>query len=555
MLVTRSLLVLTLFTLGATSSVAQTRLHFFHGDDAFDQMGTSVASAGDVNGDGVPDIIAGAIGDATAGSNAGMARVWSGADGAVLYTFLGSGAGDEFGQQVAGAGDVNGDGFDDLLVASRYIDPGDTSGNAQVFSGADGSLLYTFAVSVSGNAVVGGIAGIGDVDGDGKADVAVGVPDDDTADIGAGSVRVYSGATGNEIFAVYGTRFDRLGTSVAAAGDINGDGTPDLVVGLRGWTFGPNPMGAALVLSGVDGSVLLQVDGDTPQSGFGRTVAGVGDMNADGIPDFAVGDPIHGSLAGRVRVYSGLDGALLHEFDGHASGAQLGISISPGGDLDGDGHADIYIGLLADIGNLVGSGSGRIYSGADGTLLDTIRSNIANDGFGRSVALVGDVNGDGVQDYAGGAYLGDVNGSASGSVHVFSLVGLITPYCTSLPNSAGLPAIMGWDGVGSLSSHDLVLSVSQLPPTSVGLILRGQVQQQTPLGNGFLCIGGAQRVFPVLTAGADGTVTSPMDTGVWPNSSLYQLGATWNFQYWYRDAPAGGAGFNFSDGLSVTFLP
>ncbi len=81
------------------------------------------------------------------------------------------------------------------------------------------------------------------------------------------------------------------------------------------------------------------------------------------------------------------------------------------------------------------------------------------------------------------------------------------------------------------------------------------MQQQTPLGNGLLCIGNPVRVFPILTANAAGMVTSPLDTGVFPHSSIFQVGATWNFQYWYRDIPAGGAGFNLSDALSVTFLP
>ncbi len=181
----------------AGSPAAQTGLYTFSGDDSFDELGTWLASAGDVNGDGVPDIIAGAPRDETAGSNAGMARVWSGADGAVLHTFLGSGGGDEFGEQVGGAGDVDGDGFDDLIVGSRYFALTDTSGNAQVFSGFDGSLLHTFSISVQADFAVGGVTGIGDVDGDGRADLAVGAPFDDTAGNNAGRVVVYPAGRGS----------------------------------------------------------------------------------------------------------------------------------------------------------------------------------------------------------------------------------------------------------------------------------------------------------------------------------------------------------------------
>jgi len=553
----RSLLSLLGFVL-ATGSVAtaQTKLHWFHGDGGFDQLGESVAAAGDVNNDGVPDLIAGASRD-NSGGGLGYARVWSGADGSVLYTRYGSANADEFGGQVAGAGDVNNDGHDDFIVGSRYYGLGDSTGNAQVFSGADGGLLYTFSVTVSNNFIVGGVAGLGDLNGDGHDDVAVGVAYDNTNGNNSGSVRVFSGADGAELFGVYGAPFEGMGWSVDSAGFVDADAVPDLIIGGDG--YGPSDNGIAWVVSGVDGSLIHRFDGDQQFSLFGRFVSGLGDVNGDGRDDVVVAAELYDSggftANGRARVYSGLDGSPLWDVAGLAHSHRLGVALDRAGDRNGDGVEDLLVGLTNDFGTYSDNGAVRIFSGVDGAPLEQLLSKIPGDQFGRAAAAAGDIDGDGVMDFVCGAYSGDEAFSNTGSVYVMSLEGDITRYCSSVPNSTGQAAQIHADGAGSLGADDLVLSATGLPPQQIGLMIRGPNEIQAPLGNGFLCIGQAVRTYPLLTSDASGNVTSPLDTGIWPYSSLFQVGATWKFQYWYRDTGAGAGQFNLTDAVSVTFLP
>ena len=123
---------------------AQNKLYAFYGDGANDYFGHSVAGAGDVNQDGYDDMIVGAYHGPLSGW-AGSARVLSGVDGSILYTFLGDAAQDQFGWSVAGAGDVNKDGYDDVIVGANWDDDnGSRSGSARVLSGVDGSTLFTF---------------------------------------------------------------------------------------------------------------------------------------------------------------------------------------------------------------------------------------------------------------------------------------------------------------------------------------------------------------------------------------------------------------------------
>ena len=158
-----------------------------------DGFGRSVSGAGDVNGDGFADLIVSA--DPDPNFFLDYVRVFSGVDGSVLYNFVGDTRGDDFGWSVSGAGDVNDDGLDDLIVgAPRDDDNGVSSGSARVLSGADGSILFTFFGDSFEDVLGGSVTGAGDVNGDGFDDLIVGALGDDNNGSSSGNVRVLSGS-------------------------------------------------------------------------------------------------------------------------------------------------------------------------------------------------------------------------------------------------------------------------------------------------------------------------------------------------------------------------
>ena len=179
------------------------------------------------------------------------------------------------------------------------------------------------------------------------------------------------------------------------------------------------------MFSGVDGAILYTLNGDSAFVHFGYSVSGAGDVNNDGYADLIVGAPNDyktASDSGSARVFSGWDGTILYTFNGDSAYDHLGYSVSGAGDVDGDGFADLIVGAYADDNNGNLSGSARVFSGEDGTILYTFNGDSAQDYFGWSVSGAGDVNNDGYADIIVGAYLDDNNGLQTGSARVISLV-------------------------------------------------------------------------------------------------------------------------------------
>ncbi len=410
----------------AFGQVIHTPLYTLNGPTPSAQFGVSVSGAGDVNNDGVDDFIIGA-------ARAGSAHVYSGVDGGTLHTFYGDSATDRFGFAVSGAGDVNGDGYDDLIVGAEGDDNnGFDSGSARVFSGLDGSILYTFdgdsALDWFGYAV----SGAGDVNNDGFHDLIVGAVADDNNGASSGSARVFSGFDGSTLYTFNGDSLhDQFGVSVSGVGDINGDGFDDVIVGAWGAdTKSGQSSGNARVFSGFDGSILYTFDGDSAGDIFGRSVSGAGDVNNDGVDDFIVGAPFddnNGVDAGSARVFSGADGSVLSTVYGDSANDQFGTSVGDAGDVNGDGFDDLIVGSPYDDTNGDTSGSTRVFSGFDGSVLYTFNGDSAGDGFGWAVSGAGDINKDGFADFIVGADAADNNDENSGSVFVFVSMAPATP--------------------------------------------------------------------------------------------------------------------------------
>jgi len=429
------------FMLCAGPSYTQTITLVSPNEEISGQFGVSVSGAGDVNGDGKADVIVGAFHEnpRTSPADAGRAYIFSGADGSLLFTLVSPNeeAGGEFGISVSGAGDVNADGKADVIVGARLEDPGASpanAGRAYIFSGADGSLLFTL---VSPNEKASGqfgvrVAGAGDVNGDGKADVIVGAQTENPglSPSGAGRAYIFSGADGSVLFTLASPNEEISGSFgfwVSGAGDVNHDSKDDVIVSAIREDAGAIDAGRAYIFSGADGSVLFTLVSPNAEAGgqFGFTVSGAGDANMDGTPDVIVGarfeDPgASPNDAGRAYIFSGADGSLLFTLasPNQETGGVFGSAVSGVGDVNGDGESDVIVGAsFEDPGaSPINSGRAYIFSGADGSVLRTLISlNEETSGhFGIAVSSAGDANADGKPDVIVGAYLEDPGASPDG---------------------------------------------------------------------------------------------------------------------------------------------
>lgn len=394
-----------------------------------DQLGFSVAGAGDLDLDGYPDIIVGAPLHDSTGGNAGAVFVYSGQDGRALFMFVGEKAGDNFGASVANSGDVNGDGVPDILIGAPRFNANDSTfvdvGKVYIYSGADGTLLRSFN-GVSPRGRFGStVAGIGDVNADGHVDIAVGEYDHaDTTMRDRGAAFVYSGTDGGELHLFLGAEHaDRFGMALDGAGDVDGDGSADIVIGAYRRSVSGISAGCAYLFSGRTGDTLRVFNGDAPFTHFGYSVAGVGDVNRDGRPDLAIGARFHdgnGGRSGLVYIYSGADGALVKYFYGATAGEQLGTSVAGAGDVNGDGTPDIIAGSALKKKDGKETGAAYVFSiHADESILN-LAGESPGDLFGISVAKAGDVDKDAHGDIIVGACANDEGGKDAGRAYVYS---------------------------------------------------------------------------------------------------------------------------------------
>lgn len=375
----------------AVSVRAQTPLYGQVGSSMVSRMGTRLASAGDFDSDGVTDFMVSSF-DAS-----GTFWLYSGATGATLRSITAPRGVQSFGTSLANVGDIDGDGVLDQAAGSPSCSiTGVASGAAVLYSGATGSIIR-YHVGVAQDGLGSGICGVGDIDGDGFGDYGLSAIGSYSAPVAPGRVEVRSGATGAILWSVASaTMTDRFGMHLLDVGDMDGDGIDDLMTSA---IFEANDDGRVVILSGATGAVIHDIAGTSGAGGrAGTSVGGGGDVDRDGVPDFIYGEPnwsLSGSsLDGRVVVCSGATGAVLHSIAG-TTNERLGVSSGIVGDVNGDGFDDFYAGLRINFP--VGQSRYFIYSGRDGSVLGTAPV-MSGDGSQMSMIGLGDLDGDGFGD-------------------------------------------------------------------------------------------------------------------------------------------------------------
>lgn len=451
--------------LGSPSGPSHTPAWSAEGNQFHAFFGSAVAAAGDVNGDGLGDVLVGA-------PSFDSSALWT--DNGAVYVYLGTSSGtglqplpawqrfgsqnhERWGSSVASAGDFDGDGVADFVVGSPLSDSGTVldAGMAAVFLGVAGAAPLTSPwLVVRGSQVAEhlgqSVGSAGDVDCDGKSDVVVGSPYFDTAtSADAGRVQLFRGPVSGTTPAVSaswsaeGTQSqEAFGYAVASAGVQHLFPSPALMVGAPFFDDGQTDEGAVFVYRNDACSLSTtpgwSKQGDADDANFGYQVASAGDVNGDGFGELLVGAPGLDNGDGRVTLYMGRMGGPGNVgaiWRGYTLGGQIGGALSSAGDVDGDGYADILLGVHTGFGtgtSLDYAGRVVVYSGGGFGLgsnpVATLSSGQLDDRFGFSVATAGDVDGSGWGDVIVGAPHADGNGSLfSGRIHVFNggLFGLI----------------------------------------------------------------------------------------------------------------------------------
>lgn len=477
-------LTLTLALTTMAQLVAQDTLFTWYGDSALDSFG-NIAAAGDIDGDGREDVIIGSRFDDSATHSGGSAFVYAGVNGKLLFSFYGPVSYSSFGLSNNAAGDIDTDGFPDLVVGAPYEDDFAKAdvGAVYVYSGHDGTLLWHRAGDRPGAKYGYSVDGMGDVDGDGYGDVLTTAPSDDLGGFDSGSAFVLSGTNGAILYTVVGdSAHDRFGSFGRRVGDLDQDGVIDFGVGAPLDDDAGDACGSVRLFSGRTASPLHTLFGSAAGAHLGYAIDDAGDQDGDGIADVILGDFHHGA-AGAALLISGQSGNLLRTWPGLAAGDLFGTSVCSLGDLDGDGRAELAIGAPA--ANLAGTGAGRafIMRGGSGTLHFTIDASGPGDGMGW-VGGGGDLDGDGRPDLLLGSTQDDVNGEKSGSARAIRGCGSCPVEMVGHGCAGGGPAPTLTLSGDLVAGGEVILAVQGLPDSLPAWLALGTPAAPTALASG-----------------------------------------------------------------------
>lgn len=511
----------------------------------------SVASAGDLDGDGRADY---ALGRPGAGANAfGSASLRSGLDGGELRVHASPVAGDGYGSALAALGDVDGDGRGDVAISAPYF-VGGAPAHVEVRSGATGALLWRRDDPSFLRQYGLSLARLRDLDGDGRDELVVGSP----AAAGSGEVQILSGANGSVLrtLAVPPGTAILFGRAVAACGDLDGDLLEDVAVG-------DTSSARVTIHSGASGAILRTIPSPATDGDFGRVLALLDDLDGDGAPELAVAAPLEiivaGSSWGRVRVYSGASGALLRTLDGGTAMVRFGESVDRAGDLDGDGKRDLLVAAGAyKIGCCTyATAEVRVYSTATWSVLAQAPNQSCP-----GVRCVPDANGDGREDWLLPGIYTQTAASQAAWCQALALAAAPPPApvasCSAKLTSQGCTPQLAVLGAPSLTVGDpLTLLARSVTPNVRCMGLWSRTGASTPFAGGTLCVAAPVRRWPVAqsSAGAadascQGHLTGSVAIAI-PRATLAATGLapgqTLHTQIWFRDN-----GFPMPDNIGLT---
>ncbi|MBN1781097.1 FG-GAP repeat protein [bacterium] len=383
------------------------------GEGTDTRFGRSVSGAGDVNNDNYDDVI---IGAERYNTNVGRAYIFLGGtamDNTADVVMTGEGASDLFGNSVSDAGDVNNDGYDDVIVGAHYYEY--QAGRAYIFFG--GSTMNAIAdVYITGagtNHFLGcSVSGAGDVNNDNYDDVIVGETDWLNGGIKIASTNIYFGGssmnnTADVTMVGEGTH-NYFGYSVSVAGDVNNDNYDDVIVGAYQYDLFT---GRAYIYYGapdMDDLPDVTLTGEGPDDYFGYSVSNAGDVNNDGYDDVIVGANYYASETGRAYIFFG--GASMNStadviLTGESVDNYFGCSVSDAGDVNNDNYDDVIVGAF----EYLPTKYGRAYVYYGGPSMDNsadviMQGEMSSSRLGCSVSGAGDVNSDNYDDVIVGAY-------------------------------------------------------------------------------------------------------------------------------------------------------
>jgi FG-GAP repeat protein len=401
----RSSRVAAFLVLVSSAAVAQTsetfKIHsLFPGFQEGDMAGAAAIGVGDIDGDGFDDVLVGLPGASPDGlPGAGSVLLFSGRGGSLLRRVNGDRAGGAFGAALAVVPDLNADGVADFLVgAPLTTEPGlPEAGKVFRVSGGDGAIIDVLLSDQDHGHFGASIIAPGDLNGDGIVDYVVGAPGAPVGTtLGVGKAYGVSGSDRSRLFTIRGVETNEaLGTALTG---LPGGGTPSFAVGSPGATVGNLVLAGHVEIHRANGNLALQINGAEAGARFGASLGRSGDLNGDHMGELLVGAPDaapRGTIgAGSAFAINPTTGLLLLRVDGSSGGQHLGISVTGVPDVSGDGITDIAAGSS---GSASLQGRIGIFSGAQGALVFE-RVGGMQDGMGSSLGIAGDVDGDGNPD-------------------------------------------------------------------------------------------------------------------------------------------------------------